>query len=68
MTNTNRDDGRRFTRTVGRVAVVVVLATAMVVEPWLQSSGYGVVALAIYALTVLPLLWALSNDIRRIRA
>ena len=68
MTNTNRDDGRRFTRTVGRVAVVVVLATAMVVEPWLQSSGYSVVAIAIYALTVPALLWALSNDIRRIRA
>jgi len=68
MTHANRDGGRTFARTVGRVAIVVVLATAMVVEPWLQSSGYGVVALVIYALTVPPLLWALNKDIRRLRA
>lgn len=67
MTETKIGLDRRTARVAGTVAVIVVIATAMVVEPRLQASGYGYAALGIYAVSVPVLVWSIIEDVRRMR-
>ena len=57
---------RRTERVAGWVALLVVLATATVGEPWLQARGYGTVILAIYTGALPVLLWSLVEKLHRL--
>lgn len=52
----------------GWPAVVVLIATLLFVEPWLEARGWGTVALAIYVALLPVIVWSLLEDVRSWRA
>jgi|GEM_PF-4771011 len=66
MTDTLTGVDRRTVRVAGTIAFAAVLVTALLLEPLLQGYGYGVVALAIYALALPALVVSIVEDVRRL--
>jgi hypothetical protein len=64
MTRTPFGVRRDTVRSAGWPAVIVVIATAMLLEPWLANHGLGAAALVVYVVMLPVLIWSLVEDVR----